>query len=180
MLSEVLCCFPKFVCASLLWFVEKNPLLVHHSGNPIYYSKSSTALQNLYVLPGVPFPVLIFLFIWQPTSSMVAWGSPKFLLVQPTYRDLLLMGSGDLLWQPFFHWIFCFIFECMWILAVHICVAYLEISSRMQLVSCLVSDQILLECLCENQSDGSPGSELCMLRSMCVNYLCLWEPFVTT
>ena len=100
--------------------------------------------KSMHALGSPPFPVLIFFFIWQPIPSMAAWGSLKFPLVQPAYRDLLLMGSGDLLWQPLPHWILCFLFECMWIWEVHICVAYLEISSRMQPVSCLVSDQILM------------------------------------
>ena len=43
-----------------------------------------------------------------------------------------------------FYGIFCSLFECTWIWEVHICVAYLEISSMIQPIFCLVSDQILI------------------------------------
>ena len=76
-----LCCGESFLVHvnRSFRYVEKNPLLVRQSGNPICCLKSSTALQNLCMLPRVPFPVLIFLFIRQPTSSMAAWGSLKFV-----------------------------------------------------------------------------------------------------
>ena len=81
---------------------------------------------------------------WLPNLlSEVLYCSPKF--VHALQKSFFLCSYIFIYMEtPSFYGIFCFLFECMWIWEVHICVAYLEIFSRMQLMSCLVSDQILV------------------------------------
>ena len=64
-------------------------------------------------------------------------------LLQPV--EIFFLWEVGIFYGILSHWIFCFFFERMWIWEVHICVAYLKISSRMQPMSWLVSDRILMQ-----------------------------------
>lgn len=106
-------------------------------------------LKKLHIVeaPSHPFLPILFIHGKIPPSNLCEYAFLKWTMCLPfvACRDLLLMESGDLLWQPLIFKIFyCLFLMCVG-MGVHICMAHLKISSRMQLVSCLVSDWILMQ-----------------------------------